>query len=59
MKKTYISPEVQMVLLATNNIIATSPTGGQVHATQAAEYSTGFVKSESNSYNVWDDDWSK
>ena len=43
-KKTYITPAMQVVKIATANIIAASPAGGQVYGTQAESGSTGFSR---------------
>jgi len=52
-KKTYISPETQCIKIETANIIAASPTGGNVYDdTQAESGSTGFSRGD----GFWDDE---
>ena len=57
MKKTYISPELMLIELQANQMIAESlPTGEG----SAEEGSGGFVKEDfsfRDRSNVWDDDW--
>lgn len=62
MKKIYIIPEMQLTQLACESLIAESVVvDGQKTATGT---SGGWVKEDAtstsrDSYNVWDDDWSK
>ena len=51
-KKTYISPETTCISISVANMIAASPTGGNVYDTQAAENSAGF----SRDGGFWDDE---
>lgn len=58
MKKTYIIPEMQLTVIACEQLIAESL--GK-HAT-GADSGVVLVKENNSStpdYNVWDDDWSK
>jgi len=57
MKKTYISPALNVTTLTFENMIAVS---GPEVTTKAATQDAGMdVKQNRNDYNVWDDDWSK
>ena len=52
-KKIYITPATQVVIIATANIIAASPAGGQVYGTQAESGSAGFSR---RGGGFWDDE---
>ena len=57
MKKTYIIPELNITTLAVENMIAQS---GPTTSSQAARQDVDMdVKADRESYNVWDDDWSR
>ena len=61
MKKTYISPIITIVHISHTAMIATSITGtnvglGRGGTTSDAGITEGAAKS--NSFSVWDDDWS-
>jgi hypothetical protein len=65
MKKTYIIPELNITKLAVENMIAQSITGtqgadgiGVGGSSSGANVTAGNVK-DNESYNVWDDDWSR
>lgn len=60
MKKTYIIPEVEIHAISVESLIAQSPLGGN----DAVGNGTQLVKedvtsSNTQNYDVWDDDWSK
>ena len=60
MKKTYIIPEMQLTVIACEQLIAESL--GINSSTTVQGTSGGWVKEDATSrddYNVWDDDWSK
>ena len=63
-KKAYIIPVLRTTTLGVETLIANSITGtsganglGAGGDTETANITSGNVKG--NSYNVWDDDWSK
>ena len=62
MKKTYIIPELDVMLIAPNTIIANSP-GTSIDPSDPGVPPGDFeVKGQVNgsgSSNVWDDDWSR
>ena len=61
MKKTYIIPELNITTLAVENMVAASPDGFNSElGTTGVDGSASLVKEQDNeSYNVWDDDWSR
>ena len=61
MKKTYIIPELNITTLAVENMVAASPDGfNSKLGTQGVSGDASLVKEQdTESYNVWDDDWSR
>ena len=59
MKKTYISPAMDVTLVVAGQMIAASITGveGPIGLGEGEAPEEADVKG--NSYNVWDDDWQK
>lgn len=59
MKKTYIAPELQVVIMGCETVIASSMKVSGEKIT--SEQNGGWAKENSGSsnYDVWDDDWSK
>ena len=57
MRKTYIIPELNITKLAVENMIAVS--GPYTTEDQANPKDGMDVKADRQSYNVWDDDWSR
>lgn len=58
MKKIYIIPELAIAKMSVENMIALS--GPQTSNTSADQSAGMEVKAgQTESYNVWDDDWSK
>ncbi len=57
MKKTYIIPELNITKLAVENMIAVS--GPETTESRADQDAGMDVKADRQSYNVWDDDWSR
>ena len=57
MKKTYIQPNLQVVIVNTEHMVAESLLFGSTSINSEEDV---MVKGESSSprYNVWDDDWS-
>lgn len=60
MKKTYISPEIQLTVINCETLIAQS-TMGKYSGDGGSQLVKEDVSSSSRNddYNVWDDDWSK
>ncbi len=57
MKKTYINPELFCVRIGVSSIVAEST---PIDPTKTIEDNNDIgVKSNTPSYNVWDDDWSR
>ena len=61
MKKTYIIPELNITKLAVENMVAASPEGfNSKLGSQGVSGDVSLVKEQGDqSYNVWDDDWSR
>lgn len=63
MKKTYIIPNTMVTLLNTQEQLleASAHLAGQISDVTYGGVSTGDMSSDvkSNSYSVWDDDWSQ
>lgn len=59
MKKTYIIPEMTAVQVAQCLPIAGSDPQVTVNTQGSVEAGDAEVKGNSQSYDVWDDDWSK
>ena len=62
MKKTYIIPEVDIHAICVEGLIAASPTPDvTINASDNVNINANSVevKGNSQSYDVWDDDWQK
>ena len=59
MKKTYIIPEMEVLQMAAQSIIATSDPSGHDTPGSGEELVKENVTSGQDNYNVWDDDWQK
>lgn len=61
MNKKYVSPAQRVRILFTESLLAESIKVGTTPGEKVDDPSNiGFVKEQSsNSYNVWNDDWSK
>ena len=61
MKKTYIIPTVITTVINTETLIAASPDGfnGSLGTTGVDGNATLVKEQDTESYNVWDDDWSR
>ena len=61
MNKKYVSPALRVRILFTESLLAESIKVGTNSGEKVDDPSNiGFVKEQSsNSYNVWNDDWSK
>lgn len=58
MKKTYQKPTMAINFVETQTLISASP-NVTVNSAQSVDAASVDVKSNSNSYDVWSDDWSK
>ena len=60
MKKTYIIPEVEIHAISVEGLIATSDPNVKI-STTSGSINAGEVGAKGNtqSYDVWDDDWSR
>ncbi len=61
MKKTYIIPQVEIHAITVETLIATSPDkpSAAIDPTKSAAAEDLDVKGNTQSYDVWDDDWSR
>ena len=58
MKKEYVSPRVNILILQLERMVSTSQTSQGVYTDDAQTTDKALVKGRRN-YDVWDDDWSE
>lgn len=58
MKKEYVSPQVNILILQLERMVSTSQTSQGVYTDDPQTAGAALVKGRQN-YDVWDDDWSE
>ena len=59
MKKIYINPQMSVLQLAAERLIADSTPNVGINLTGSVDAADVEVKGQDQIYDVWDDDWSK
>ena len=58
MKKEYVSPRVNILILQLERMVSTSQTSQSVYTDDPQTAGSALVKGRRN-YDVWDEDWSE
>ena len=58
MKKEYVSPQVNILILQLERMVSTSQTSQGVYTDDPQTAGAALVKGRQN-YDVWDEDWSE